>query len=266
MQKRYLNAFQYINEQAYTTEKYILPFIREIKEINTSTRVLEIGCGEAGNLKPFLDAGCKCTGIDISSVKIEKGKEFFATHPLAENLTLICQDIYQINNELHDFDIIILRDVIEHMPDKEKLLNLLKKWLAVDGIVFIAFPPWQNPFGGHQQICESKFLSVLPYFHLLPISAYKNILKLFGEKEGKINTLLEIKQTGISLENFEQLVKKNDFQILKKVLYFINPNYEIKFGLKPRKLFSVFADIPYFRNFFTTAGYYILQPQKRELA
>lgn len=266
MQKRHLNAFQYINEQAYTTEKYILPFIRETKEINASTRVLEIGCGEAGNLKPFLDAGCKCTGIDISSVKIEKGKEFFAKHPLAENLTLICQDIYQINSKLTEFDIIILRDVIEHMPDKEKLLDLLKKWLAVDGIIFIAFPPWQNPFGGHQQICESKFLSILPYFHLLPVSVYKNILKIFGEKEVKINSLLEIKQTGISIERFEQIVENNNFHIIKKILYFINPNYEIKFGLKPHKLSILAAKFTYFRNFFTTAGYYLIQPQKQESA
>lgn len=39
--------------------------------------VAEIGCGEAGSLKPFLDMGCTCIGIDLEDVKIENGKKFF---------------------------------------------------------------------------------------------------------------------------------------------------------------------------------------------
>ena len=34
---------------------------------------------------------------------------------------------------------------------------------------------------------------------------YKGLLKAFGESDGKISTLLEIKETGISLERFEEI-------------------------------------------------------------
>ena len=259
MQKRHSDPLQYINEQAFTTEKYILPFIRQAKAIEPLMQVLEIGCGEAGNLKPFLDLGCKCVGVDFSAPKIEKGKEFFSTHTNAANIRLISEDIYKTKEFDAQFDIIILRDVIEHIHDQDKFLALMKKLLAPGGIAFFAFPPWQNPFGGHQQICESKVLSLLPYYHLLPVALYKGLLKTFGESDAKISTLLEIKETGISLERFEKTAHKNGYEQVLRTLFLINPNYEVKFGLKPRKLTKIISSIPFLRNFFATCGYYIIR-------
>jgi len=259
MQKRHLDPLQYINEQVFTTQKYIIPFIRQVKKIDATVQVLEIGCGEAGNLKPFLDLGCMCTGVDFSAPKIEKGKEFYATHPYAKNIRLISEDIYKTTEFHAQFDIIIVRDVIEHIHDQDKFLALLKDLMAPNGVVFFAFPPWQNPFGGHQQICESKVLSALPYYHLLPMPLYKAFLKVFGESDAKITSLLEIKETGISLERFERLVLKNGYVQLLKTLYFINPNYEVKFGLKPRTLSTFWGKIPYLRNYISTCGYYLIK-------
>jgi len=259
MQKRHSDPLQYINEQIFTTQKYILPFIEKVKKISESVQVLEIGCGEAGNLKPFLDMGCVCTGVDFSIPKIEKGKEFYTSHPKVKNLRLISEDIYKTTEFHARFDIIIVRDVIEHIHDQDKFLGMMKDLMAPDAVAFFAFPPWQNPFGGHQQICENKILSSLPYYHLLPAALYKSVLKIFGESEGKITSLLEIKETGISLERFEKLVDKNGYIQLLKILYFINPNYEVKFGLQPRILSSFLCKIPYFRNFLSTCGYYLIK-------
>ena len=261
MQKRYSDPLQYINEQIFTTQKYIVPFIQEIRPIDNTLHVLEIGCGEAGNLKPFLDLGCKCVGVDFSSPKIEKGNAYYASHPFSDNIRLISEDIYKTNEFDHLFDIVVIRDVIEHIHDQDKFLSMLKNLVAPNAVVFFAFPPWQNPFGGHQQICVSKFLSLLPYFHLLPVALYKAVLKLFGESDNKIAALLEIKETGISLERFERLLTKNKYRVLKKTLYFINPNYEVKFGLKPRILPKILGEIPYVRNFMSTCGYYLIDVQ-----
>jgi len=259
MQKRHLDPLRYINEQIFTTQKYVVPFIEQAKKIDPSVQVLEIGCGEAGNLKPFLDLGCKCVGVDFSTHKIEQGRIFFATHPKAKNIRLICEDIYKTKEFHSQFDIIIVRDVIEHIHDQDKFLALMKDLMAPNGVAFFAFPPWQNPFGGHQQLCESKILSSLPYFHLLPTFLYKTILKSFGESTAKITGLLEIKETGISLERFEKIVAKNGYVQSFKTLYFINPNYEVKFGLKPRILSGLLGKIPYFRNYLSTCGYYLIK-------
>jgi len=262
MQKRHQDPLQYLNEQIISTQKHVLPFIGNAFPIMEGLQVLEIGCGEAGNLKPFLDLGCICTGVDFSTPKIEKGKAYYANHPFSQNLTLISEDIYEIKEFQSKFDLIILRDVIEHIHNQDKFLGLMKTLMAPGGVAFFAFPPWQNPFGGHQQICENSLLSKLPYYHLLPRFMYKAVLKSGKESDGKIMSLLEIKQTGISLDRFERLCFKNHYKIRQKRLYLVNPNYEIKFGLKPRAL-PFWMNIPIIRNFYTTAGYYLISATEK---
>jgi SAM-dependent methyltransferase len=260
MQKRHKNKPQYFEEQALTTQKFVVPFLSDLVKFDSATTVLEIGCAEAGNLKPFVDMGCKCTGIDISCSRIEQAKEFYKNHINLQNLTLICEDIYKVNPD-KKYDVIIMRDVIEHIPNQEKFMGFVKSFLKPEGKFFLAFPPWQNPFGGHQQVCKSKILSVLPWFHLFPQSIYVFILKAFGEAEGTINGLLEIKDTGISIDRFERILKQEKYITDKRVFYFINPNYETKFGIKPRKQIKMVTSIPWVRNFFTTAMYYVVSKQ-----
>ena len=257
MQKRHKNKEQYFNEQGLTSLKFVVPFISDLVKLDNETAVLEIGCAEAGNLKPFVDMGCKATGIDISCSRIELANEYYKDHLNRQNLTLICEDIYRVNPD-KKYDVIIMRDVIEHIPNQEKFMGFVKSFLKPDGKFFLAFPPWQNPFGGHQQVCKSKILSALPWFHLFPNGVYKLILKAFGESDATINGLFEIKETGISIERFERILKHENFKIDKRVYYFINPNYETKFGLKPRKQIQLITSIPWIRNFFTTAMYYVV--------
>lgn len=257
MQKRHKNKEQYFNEQGLTSKTFVLPFISDLVNFGVGTSVLEIGCAEAGNLKPFVDMGCKATGIDISCNRIDLAKTYYEDHPNNKNLTLICQDIYKVNPD-KKYDVIIMRDVIEHIPNQEIFLGFVKSFLKADGKFFLAFPPWQNPFGGHQQICRSKLLSVLPWFHLLPRPLYRLVLKVFGESEGTIAALFEIKDTGISIERFEKILKKENYKIEKRVFWFINPNYQTKFGLKPRRQSNIISGIPWVRDFFTTAMYYVV--------
>ena len=128
MQKRHKNKPQYFDEQASTTLNFVVPFISELIKFDSETTILEIGCAEAGNLKPFLDMGCKCTGIDISCGRIELAIEFYKDHQNRQNLTLICEDIYKVNPD-KKYDVIIMRDVIEHIPNQEKFMGFVKSFL-----------------------------------------------------------------------------------------------------------------------------------------
>jgi SAM-dependent methyltransferase len=258
MQERHQDKKRYFNEQARTTQKHVIPYLEDFFKTGPETEVLEIGCAEAGNLKPFLDMGCKVTGVDISCGRIELAREFFANHPKKENLELICEDIYKADLQDKTFDLVMMRDVIEHIPNQEKFMSYVKKFMKSDGKFFLGFPPWQNPFGGHQQICSSKILSKMPYFHLLPTPVYKLVLKTLEKNKARIDGLMEIKETGISIDRFERILKRENYTIEKRTFFLINPNYETKFGLKPRKQAGLISAIPWVRNFFTTAAYYVI--------
>ncbi len=258
MQERHQNKEQYFAEQGATTEKYVIPYLSGLLEITPQTEVLEIGCAEAGNLMPFLNKGCKCTGIDISCGRIELAKEYYNAHPNRQNLELICEDIYKIDLKGKRFDLIIMRDVIEHIPNQERFMHYVQKFLKPEGKFFLAFPPWQNPFGGHQQICQNKLLSKLPWLHLLPAGMYRFILNRIEKNPRRTEALMEIKETGISIDRFERILKKEKYTVDKRTLFFINPNYQTKFGIKPREQSKLVAAIPGLRNFFTTAAYYVI--------
>jgi SAM-dependent methyltransferase len=256
MQERHTNLQRYFDEQAITTRKFVVPYIESFKPVSKGTRVLEIGCGTGGNLVPFLEKGCIVTGVDISVTSIERASLLLGTR---EDLSLIADDVYNRTEADGQFDIIIMRDVIEHIHNQEKFMGFVKRFMAPEAVFFLAFPPWYNPFGGHQQIAKNKILSKLPYYHLLPSFLYKGLLGLGGESPKTIDDLLEIKATGISIERFERICREQQFTIERKSLYFINPNYETKFGLKPRLQWPVIAAIPFIRNFFVTAGYYLIR-------
>jgi len=261
MHDRHTDRERYFKEQAYTTRKHVIPFINAQKPISQSLSVLEIGCGEGGNLLPFLEAGCsRITGVDLSSGKIENAKNFYRSIANGERIEFYAADIYD-SEALGSYDLVIMRDVLEHIHNQEKFLGFVKNFLNKQGVLFIAFPPWNNPFGGHQQMCNSRILSKMPWIHLLPVFLYKGILKTGGESERKIEGFLEIKETGINLGRFEKILKKEGFLILKKSLWFINPNFEIKFGLRPRQLPVFLSVIPFLRNFISTTGYYIISMQ-----
>ena len=49
---------RYFDIQVLNAEKYVIPFIEEKFPIAGGMRVLEIGCGEGGVLKAFINIGC----------------------------------------------------------------------------------------------------------------------------------------------------------------------------------------------------------------
>lgn len=263
MQERHTNRAVYFKELSITSKNYFIPYIQCWHPVQTGTDVLEIGCGEGGNLLPFSEMGCSVVGVDMAVCRIKDAKVFFeAAHAKG---TFIAQDIFQVKELERSFDIIICHDVFEHIDNKEQFLSKLSKYLKPQGIVFMSFPAWQMPFGGHQQICRSAILSRLPFIHLLPVAIYRALLKAFGENRGCIKELLSIKKTRVSIESFENMVKTVALRIADRELWLINPHYQVKFGLSPRKLNRVIAYIPFLRDFFSTSCFYILREDTKKL-
>lgn len=256
MQKRQLDRAMYFKELATTSKRYYIPYIQTYKVIKAGMNVLEIGCGDGGNLLPFSEMGCYTTGVDIAESRIKDAQRFFKE--VHAKGIFIASDIFMLNQLESRFDIVICHDVLEHIFNKEQFLIDLKKFLSKDGIIFMSFPAWQMPFGGHQQICRNKWASHLPFIHLLPTSLYIGLLRLCHEKQDTINELLNIKRSQCSIEAFQKIALQ-EYKIVDRQYYFINPHYEIKFGLKPRKLSSIISAVPYIRNFFTTSCFYILK-------
>lgn len=113
MQQRHENRKTYFQELATTSELHFLPYIHRFTSVTPQSRILEIGCGEGGNLVPFARIGCRVTGIDLSENRIRQARQFFQEERLPA--TFIASDIFQIIQLEEAFDIILIHDVIEHI-------------------------------------------------------------------------------------------------------------------------------------------------------
>jgi hypothetical protein len=91
---------------------------------------------------------------------------------------------------------------------------------------------------------------------LLPNFIYYNIIKLVDARS--LGFIKATKETRITPEVFEKIVKEEAFEILGRDLYLISPMYEYKFKMKPRLQFKWLENIKYIRNYFTTTCDYLI--------
>lgn len=257
------NKPKYFEVQYLNSKSSIIPFVKDYVDLMEGTRVMEIGSAEGGVLKAFVEVGCQCLGVELSEGRVKLAKEFQQEAIDAGKINFIARDIHDFDADEVDgkFDLIILKDVIEHIHDQEKFMAEVEKFLKSDGKIFFGFPAWRMPYGGHQQICKSKIGAKLPYYHILPKFMYWGMLKMFGEKQTVIDSLLEIKDTRISTTRFERLCRNNKFKTLKRTKYFVAPIYEYKFGYKTKKLWGWVGAIPWFNDFFTFQSYYLIDKE-----
>ncbi len=250
-------------QQFLNAREHVVPFAAKHLSLS-GARVLDVGSGEGGVMKAFVEAGATGIGVELSEARAAFARETLEQECDAGVLEFVAGDIHDPNVSRgweHQFDLVTLKDSIEHITEKEALLRRIATFLQPDGAVFVGFPPWRMPFGGHQQIAASKFARV-PYYHLLPQRLYTGILRLLGESRRTIDDLQEIRDTRISISGFERLVKETGFEILERRLFLINPIYRYKFGLRPRMQFGFISSIPWFRDFVTTTCYYLIRPSQ----
>ena len=105
-------------------------------------RILEIGCGDGGNLIPM---ACELPesiflGVDLSPVQIDFGRKRIASLEL-DNIQLETRSIMDVGTSDGIFDYIICHGVYSWVPNevKEKILAVCKKNLADQGIAYISY-------------------------------------------------------------------------------------------------------------------------------
>jgi len=243
-------AASYDRDKYWNYQKAIGQYYLEhlLKDFNHEKTVLDIGCGEGGVLSAFLANGYRCTGLEISEARVQ-----FARQRNLDSINFIKGNIEEFNCD-QKFGLILFSDVIEHVEHKEKAMIAIKSCLQKDGILFITFPPYHSAFGGHQQTLRS-FLRYLPYWHLLPRKIFSGLLQIF-EKD-YLESRLEIYDRGLTIRQFETILKQTGFQVLKRLDYLVRPRQSLRFGIPVRE-----NRFPFFKEFFTTGVTYLIRQRQ----
>ena len=248
---RSMRAFR---EQSWYGEHFLADFL-EIDDF-AGKSVLEVGPAEAGLLQFFHSRGASCTGIELSPLRFAHSQMLNDT----SGIRLVAGDICDPSS-YHDalsgtFDVVVIRDVIEHIDDKPAALRNMLSLLSAVGKLFISFPPRYCPFAGHQQTVKNPICKI-PYLHLLPNGLYAPYLRLMGHPSSGIEYLLATKRTRISLRKMERLFGSTGFDLEKRGLYFFRPAYRFRFRLPTFR--NPLSWLPGFREVFTNGALYVLR-------
>ncbi len=114
------------------------------------SRVLEIGCGTAGNLIALAVAlpESHFIGVDLSPRQIADGQEWIDELGL-KNVELRAVDILDLGAELGQLDYVLCHGVYSWCPPsvQERILTLCQERLAPNGVAYISFnvlPGWHR--------------------------------------------------------------------------------------------------------------------------
>lgn len=102
--------------------------------LNNSSMVLDVGCGVGkflSNLRS--EKGVQVYGVEISEVAVERGKKLYG-------LDIIHGELVDAPFSPKSFDLITAWFSLEHMPDPEKEIAIMKKMLKDNGNIIIGLP------------------------------------------------------------------------------------------------------------------------------
>jgi SAM-dependent methyltransferase len=232
--------------------KGLIPLLRKRGFDPTGKAVLDVGCGYGGVLAGLVGEFRlkSALGIDLDPDMIRQGigkcppgvrlevRDFFGL----ERVDPEAYDPDSSGTELlkrgtdgsAGFDLILLRDVLEHIPDAEGALAKAASLLAPGGLIFTSFAPFYSPFGGHQHN-GSGFFSNVPWLQALPERWFRAALNLRGNsyKTGRslADDMESVLRTRLTLGRFRRMIPAAGLRLGYYARYLSRPDYRIKFGL-----------------------------------
>jgi 2-polyprenyl-3-methyl-5-hydroxy-6-metoxy-1,4-benzoquinol methylase len=141
---------------------------------------LDIGCGQGYALKTFSENGWDVTGIDYTN------RTCMTHHPDMIN-KVVEGDIYDVLESAGKYQVVHADNVLEHVLDPYKFIELCKDALKPGGILIIDVPnensifhQWLMKEGILNDVFERKYPDHLSFFNL---PGLRNLCKKYGLAE-----------------------------------------------------------------------------------
>jgi 2-polyprenyl-3-methyl-5-hydroxy-6-metoxy-1,4-benzoquinol methylase len=192
-------------------------------------RVLEVGCGSGGILIPFTEIGAEVVGIDFDDTYMEAGRK--------RGLNLIDQSIYEFQTD-KKFDLIVLKDVLEHLPDLNLVLQKLKSLLSETGNVYIQVPTFEgleylgykNDFLRYFQNAHIVHFSEASLNYIFAKNGFDTVhsdvngLAVFKHKVGSANVLFDFEnERNASLKRIVNILNRRRKVVIKERIWKLLP-------------------------------------------
>jgi 2-polyprenyl-3-methyl-5-hydroxy-6-metoxy-1,4-benzoquinol methylase len=116
-----------------------------------ASSLLEIGCGTGVFLAKAREHGFDCAGLELSSYAAEFVRKM--------GIPVETKSIEEADFPENAFDVIVMREVIEHLPHPMESLRTIHKWLKPGGVLFMATGNYD---------CPERKLRGADWFYFMP--------------------------------------------------------------------------------------------------
>jgi 2-polyprenyl-3-methyl-5-hydroxy-6-metoxy-1,4-benzoquinol methylase len=236
----------------------IVPLLIEQGIFKAGDKVAEIGSAEGGVLHALAEAGAsEAIGTDIAIERIQTGE--LITKIAGLDVKYSTHDIIgeEPHAEWHNrYDLVILRDVIEHLDSAYTALANIRKIMKPCGYLYVTFPSYYSPFGGHQHTLAGNALTKLPYIHYFSKGFFEFMIQ--SGRPQDIEEVMRLRNIRLTPDKFKKAALKAKLNIYREDYYILRPVFKAKFGLPALKM-PTFLGIPPFNSVFSTESSFILQ-------
>ena len=171
----------YIMERTDREKSYNRQYHHRLKLIEKYSKekgnLLDIGCGGGFFLKAARERGWDPHGIDIVPKFVK-----FANDELQLTNVNSCS-LEELEYEKHFFDVIVLWDLIEHLPHPSNFLKTINRLLRPDGLLVVWTPNSRNAvwlkenWSGYKQLQHLYFFSPKTLNRTLKSTGFRMIYK-----------------------------------------------------------------------------------------
>lgn len=251
------NVRYYLGYQYRLGKEFIAPYLSNAGVFKTGCSAAEIGSAEGGVLAALKYAGARKTlATDIHRERLNYGKDIAARAGV---------DIdFQYHNILEDeipadwintFDIVILRDVIEHLEGTSEALAKIRHIIKPGCFLYLTFPSYYSAFGGHQHTVANNW-GKIPFIHLLPDPLFYVFLK--GGRKNDIWEVKRLQKIKLTPKKLITAAHAEGYEIFSEDHYLLRPVFKMKFGMPSLKL-GFLKNIPYAKTFLSLEASFILK-------